>query len=233
VLVVGGLVVGGTLLLAGWGRLISPLTFQGGRGLQIESVAATPAMLGWAVAPGEYTVSYASTHAFEVTGPGVPALVHASTVLTIAVAAVLAVLWLRLWRTGAGPEAVGWASLAAVTGFIVASRVLSPQYLLWLLPVAAAVLATAGPRAALVRWAVLLLVAAGLTQLEFPVFYGDLVGHHPGSAGAVAVLAARNLLLVWLAADATVRAWLSPAQRGSELARQAPGPEGSAVRSLR
>jgi hypothetical protein len=65
------------------------------------------------------------------------------------------------------------------------------------------------------------------------VFYESLVRHHPGSAGAVAVLVARNLLLVWLAADAAVRAWLAADQRGSELARQAPGPEGGMVRSLR
>ena len=34
------------VLLAGWGRLLSPLTYQSDRGLQIESVAATPAIAG-------------------------------------------------------------------------------------------------------------------------------------------------------------------------------------------
>lgn len=231
---VAGFVVAGTVVVAGWGRLVSPLAFQGGRGLQIESVAASPAMAGWVVAPGSYTVSYGPAHAFEVTGPGVAVLVHLSTVLTVLVAAGLAVIWWRLWRAGATVPAVCWAALAAVTGFVVSSRVLSPQYLLWLLPMAAAAVVVAGAqRAAQLRWAGGLLAATLLTQLEFPVYYGDLVGHHPGSGWAVAVLVARNAVLVWLCGDAAVRAWRSTAQRGSALARQPERPDGKAVRSLR
>ena len=231
---VAGFVVAGTVAVAGWGRLVSPFAFQSGRGLQIESVAASPAMVGWVVSPGSYTVSYGPAHAFEVTGPGVPVLVHLSTALTVLVAVGLLVLWWRLWRAGGTVQAVCWAGLAAVTGFVVSSRVLSPQYLLWLLPMAAAAVAVAGRcRAAQLRWAAGLLVAALLTQLEFPVYYGDLVGHHPGSGWAVAVLAARNAVLVWLGGDAALRAWRSTAQRGIALARQPEGPEGNVVRSLR
>ena len=36
-----------TIAVAGWSRLLSPLTYEAHRGLQIEPVWATPAMLGW------------------------------------------------------------------------------------------------------------------------------------------------------------------------------------------
>ncbi len=236
VLAVGVVVAAGTVLLSGWGRLVSPLQFQDGRGLQIESVLASPAMAGWVLVPRDFTVSYASSHAYEVAGPGVQLLIHASTALTVLVVAVLAALWWRLWRAGGTTEAVGWVGLAAVAGVMVTSRVLSPQYLLWLLPLAAATVCVSGRQwSAQARWAAVLLCAVGLTQLEFPVYYGDLVAHHPGSGLAVTVLVLRNLLLVWLCGDAAVRAWRSTGagQRGSELARQPPGPAGNVVRSLR
>lgn len=227
-------VVAGTVAVAGWGRLVSPLAFQSGRGLQIESVAASPAMVGWVVAPDSYTVSYGPAHAFEVTGAGVAALAHLSSVLTVLVAVGLMVLWWRLWRAGGTVPGVCWAGLAAVTGFVVSSRVLSPQYLLWLLPMAAAAVAVAGARrAAQLRWAAGLLVATLLTQLEFPVLYGDLVAFRPGSGLAVAVLAARNAVLVWLCAEAALHAWRVTAQRGIALARQPDGPDGRAVDSRR
>lgn len=243
VAVVGLLLAVGSLALAGPDRLLSPLTWQSDRGLQIESVAATPVMFAWALGPGDLVVEYSAYNAFEIFGPGVGWLLAATSVLSMLLVVGLAVVWVRAWRRGAslGPDAVVWTCLAAVSAFMVTSRVLSPQYLLWLLPVVAAGLAVAetgrGQRL-LRRWTLVLLVATGATQLVFPVSYSGLVSHGEGSLRVVLVLAARNAMLVWLTVRAAREAWWhtgreAEPQRGSALDRQLPGPDDSGARTLR
>jgi hypothetical protein len=241
----GVLLVTVSLVLAGWTRLLSPLTWQSDRGLQIESVLATPAMLAWAVRPGQHVVAYSDYNAFEVSGPTVPLLLAGTTLLTVLMVLGLAALWVVAWRRGRslGRDAVVWSCLTAVTAFTVSSRVLSPQYLLWLLPLAAAGLAVVHTPRGVARmrgWALTLLVVTAATQLVFPVFYGSLVRHDDGSVWVVLLLAVRNLALVLLLVLAAREAWWHledrarpEAQRGIELERQPPGPEGSAARSLR
>ncbi len=198
---VGAVLAAGTVLLTGWGRLVSPLTYQADRGLQIESVAATPAILmGWHD-PARWPIGYASSKAYEVTGPGVPLLLAASTVATVAFAAALAVAWWVAWRRRdrVGPDTVVWLSLAAVTGFMATGKVLSPQYFLWLLPPAAAGIAVVRcslPRAT--GWVALLLVTTGVTHLVFPTFYGGLTirTEHVGLVSVL--LLVRNVLVLAL-----------------------------------
>ncbi|MGZ4457964.1 MAG: glycosyltransferase 87 family protein [Nocardioidaceae bacterium] len=236
--VTGVVLAGGSLAVAGWDRLVSPLTFQAGRGLQIESLLATPAMLGWWLRPDTWTVTYASSHAYEVTGPAVPALVHATTLLTVLFVLALLAAWVAVYRLP-GPlpvEGMVWLSLAAVTGFVLAGKVLSPQYLLWLLPMAAAgVAVVARGQRRLLAWCALLLVATGLTQLVFPTSYTGMIAHTGITGRAVLLLAARNLLLVWLFLLAAAQTYgvLREAQRGSALERQPAGPESSAARTFR
>jgi hypothetical protein len=219
VLAVAGLVAGG------WHRLVSPLVWQSQRGLQIESVAAVPAMVGWVVDPAAWRVGYAASHAYEVTGPGVPLLLAGTRAATLAVAAAMLATWMRAWRHGrtVGVEAAVWTSLAAVAGFVVSSRVLSPQYLLWLLPLAAAGLGAVRGRGhrRLARWTGWLLVATALTQMEFPLLYAGLTAHRPWSAWPVLVLAARNVVLVGLFVGALRAAWAVAGE--GESARHAAG----------
>jgi hypothetical protein len=203
----GGLLVAASLLVAGWGRLLSPLTWQAERGLQIESVAATPAMVAWGLAPDRYALGFTEHNAYEVAGPGVGELLAVAEMASLLLVGGLLWLWLLAFRRGRdiGAEAVVWLALAAVSAFVVTSKVLSPQYLLWLLPLAAAAVAVTGERA--VRaWTALLLVATAATQLVFPELYGNLTvdGEHRG--WTVLVLVVRNALLVWLTAWAAVRA---------------------------
>jgi hypothetical protein len=201
---VGGGLVLASLLVAGWGRLVSPLTYQADRGLQIESVAATPAMLSWWRDPVSSQVFYAPSHSYEVLGPGVGTLLSLTTGATLLLGLGLLAAWARLVVLVAGGRRLSadgavWLSLAAVTGFVVTGKVLSPQYLLWLLPMAAAGLAVAGPsRTRLAVWTGLLLVACGLTQLVFPVWYAALSNRYGPVGLTVSLLAARNLVLLAL-----------------------------------
>jgi hypothetical protein len=80
------------------------------------------------------------------------------------------------------------ASLTAVAAFATLGKVLSPQYMLWLVPLGA--LAFAWRLHAL---AAATAAAAVLTQIEFPARYFDLVGREPFP---VAVVALRNLVLL-------------------------------------
>jgi len=210
--VVGTVLAVGSWMAGGWDRLVSPLTWQLERGLQVESVAATPLMLAWALEPHAWTVSYSQFHAFEIAGPGAGVALAASTALGVAGLAVVATLWLRLWRQEAGgsPEAVAWTCLAAVTVLVVSSKVLSPQYLLWLLPMAAAALVVVRSEEAARRlrhWTVVLLAAAACTHLVFPLFYAGVMHPLEWSPAVVLVLALRNVLVIWLLGVAVREAW--------------------------
>ena len=238
VLAVTGLALAGvTVVLAGWDRLLSPLTYQSDRGLQIESVLATPAMLGWWQDPARWSVGYAPSNSYEVTGPLVEPLLDASTLLTLLLVAGLGAAWWWLWRFRdrvTGGTAL-WLALAAVTGFVVSGKVLSPQYLLWLLPLASAGLAVADSRL-LRAWTAGLLLAAGLTQLVFPAYYGEITLGGDQVWLPVLALVLRNgvmLALLVVAALASYRGLRGDAQRGIELERQPPGPAWSDGRALR
>lgn len=203
-----------SIAVGGWDRIVSPLAYQGDRGLQIESVAATPAMVGWALAPGEHRIFFAPSLAWEIDGPGTDALLAVSTVVTVLLVVVLLALWTLAWRRLPDPRtglpAVVWSTLGAISAFVVSGKVLSPQYLLWLLPAACAGLALldGAERRRLGRWTVALLVAALLSHVLYPHVYGALIGEHSGgSIVVVAVLALRNLLVVGLCVSALGAAW--------------------------
>ncbi|GAA4095443.1 glycosyltransferase 87 family protein [Nocardioides kongjuensis] len=203
-----------SVAVGGWDRIVSPLTYQGDRGLQIESVAATPAMLRWAVAPGDAAISFAPSLAWEIDGPWTEALLRVSTVVTVLLAAVLVALWGLAWTripdARAGLPAAVWLTVGALSAFVVSGKVLSPQYLLWLLPVACAGLALldGADRRRLARWTIVLLVAALLSHVLYPHAYRAFIEAHSGwSVPAVGVLALRNLLLAGLCVTALAAAW--------------------------
>jgi hypothetical protein len=219
VLVVGALLAGASVLAAGWARLFSPLAWQAERGLQIEAVAATPALVGWALAPESFEIAFTDHNAYEVFGPGTGALLVASTVLSALAAALMLVLWVRAFRHGAelSGETVAWLALAAVGLFVVTSKVLSPQYLLWLLPAAAAAAGLSRGRG-LVAWAAGLLVVTAATQVVFPFLYGELTHRGEHAGWAVLALAVRNALLVAVVAWATVAAARGVSEAGRSIA---------------
>jgi uncharacterized membrane protein len=79
-------------------------------------------------------------------------------------------------------------SLAAVAAFAALGKVLSPQYMLWLVPLGALALAWRHHALAAATAAALV-----LTQLEFPARYFDLVDREPLP---IALVAARNVALL-------------------------------------
>ncbi|MCX6401164.1 MAG: glycosyltransferase 87 family protein [Propionibacteriales bacterium] len=211
--VTGAALVVVSLVLGGWDRIMSPLDYQGDRGLQIESVAATPAMVRWAAGPGDHDVFFSKALAWEIDGPGVSALITVSTVATAGLLLAMVALWVLAWRRLGDVRdslpATIWLTLAAVSAFVVGGKVLSPQYLIWLLPAACAGLALLDDPAEqrrLRRWTAVLLVAAVITHVVFPHGYHELIDHTTWSGAVVALLLVRNLLLVGLCGYALVSA---------------------------
>jgi hypothetical protein len=198
---VGLLTVVVTIALGGWNRLWSPLVYQGDRGLQIESVVATPVMARFAADPDGYKIFYSSFKAYEITGSGVSTMLGLSTVLTLCFAGIVLTVWVRCLRLGhsLSPDAFVWTSLCMTLGFMCVSKVLSPQYLLWLLPAACAGLAVVRTSyRKLLVWACGLGVAATLSHLIFPTLYTPLAIHGAQTGAAVSVLVVRNLILLVL-----------------------------------
>ncbi|MEU6882599.1 glycosyltransferase 87 family protein [Streptomyces sp. NPDC046712] len=174
---------------------------QGSRGIQIESLGGTAlALARWTGSwPGTVEYRYG---AFEYIGPYVSSVGRLALLLTV-----LAFVWLVLWRL----RARSWseatpldAALAAVLLFTVTSRVISPQYMIWLLGLAAVCLTS---RETVMRPVTLLLLpAAALSSLAYPVLYDEVVA---ASWPGVAVMVVRNGLLLAAALLAARRLWTS------------------------
>ncbi|MEU2079987.1 glycosyltransferase 87 family protein [Streptomyces sp. NPDC013489] len=157
---------------------------QGSRGIQIESLGGTALALAEAggIWPGRVEFRYG---AFEYVGPYVSSLGHLALLLTV-----VAFGWLLLWRVRAQRWTAATpldAALTAVLLFTVTSRVISPQYMIWLLGLAAVCLTS---RSTVMRpVALLLLPAAALSSLAYPVLYDHVVA---GTPQGLTVMVLRN-----------------------------------------
>ena len=205
----GVVAVGVTLAVGGTTRLLSPLTWQGDRGLQLETVWAVPLLFLRCFDSATWSTPYTQFLAFQVEGPGAGTLLHLSTVATVACALLLCFLWWRSWQAGpASPALVGLLAVAAACLLIVPNKTLSPQYLLWIGGALAALGATAPDEPLLPRLNVLLLAGCGLTQILYPIGYGMLTGPNWSNAIGATLLLARNGILVaitWLAVRRILR----------------------------
>ena len=204
-----------SLIFGGWLRLISPLTWQSDRGLQIESIWATPLMLARAVKPDYWTVDMSRYQAYEIFGSGVEAWVMISNIATLFGLALIILLTIRAFRyDGSTPVAIGFVIVAIVAIMTITNKTLSPQYLLWLGGPMAALLAfrpqaLAGEQPAINRMAGQLLILALLTQLVYPLLYDSYLGlqGHVMIIIATIVTAIRNLALVAFTVEACWLAW--------------------------
>ncbi|MCS4489221.1 MULTISPECIES: hypothetical protein [unclassified Corynebacterium] len=187
------------LLRSGVWRLLTPLTYQGERGLQIESVVATP-LLFRAAQPGsdEYELFYAASKSFEITGPAVSlalSIASALMLLTFLMALTFALVVFRydLWN----PQLALSFMVSATSMLLVANKVFSPQYITWLGPMVAVAVVFCH-RKLVSAIALLTLALAGLSHCIYPFHYADLFSSdNPLAIGLVAIYL-RNSLVVAL-----------------------------------
>lgn len=164
VVMAAGILVAVTLWSTGG---VSFLGEQGARGLQVESVGALPFMVSnvFSEVPLEFRFG-----AMEVDVPVTIPLGLAITLAGFAVLGILGVLRLLGRLESSAPADV---ALVALLVSIVTSRVLSPQYDVWIVGVAAATLLDPRSRMRTVLW--LLAVTLLVTQVVYPLAYGSFL----------------------------------------------------------
>jgi len=207
-------IVGFSVAIGGVDRLLSPLAWQSDRGLQIESVAAIPLMLAWSVFHEPWVVLFTKYVTSQVYGPGGAIMLKVSTLATAAGFLAIAALWLRAWRRGStiDPKAVGWIVLTTTGMLILTNKVFSPQYLLWLSPIAIAMVSLS-PRTdtGVRRFSVLLLSVGVLTQIIYPVLYLWVSDIYWANPIGVLMLLTRDIALVGFVVYSGRRAWIATA----------------------
>jgi hypothetical protein len=173
------------LALAPRGVLRS-LSYHLVRPLEVESVLATPLLARHLVGGAGVRVDY--TYGSEnVFGPGAPLLATMAGLLTaIAVALACVLVWRGRTALRRAPEKIPVAVMTLLLATITFGKVVSPQYLIWLLPAAALILVDDHVLGLLALCSVL------ATQLEFPALFPSLVRLE---AAGVTVVLCRNLLL--------------------------------------
>jgi Glycosyltransferase family 87 len=181
-------------------------TDQLNRPLQVESLGA--AVLMAAQHLGMKPLATVSSHGAQgLSGRGAGLAADLSTAFEITTVVVIWALFAR--RRNGGGEAVLLAAAAAVAALVVFDRVLSPQYLIWLVPFVPLV---RGGRGFIAGG--LLLLALGLTQTWFPFHYWPLALGHASPWSWY--LLARDLALLALAGVLLLELSLA---RGSEAGR--------------
>jgi len=190
-LVCGGLLAG--VLVVVWapflvlapGGVWHSFWVQASRPLQIESLGAAVLLAAHQAFGLGLTVK--SSHGSQNLGGAAPdTLAVVSSVLQLAA---LAATWILFARGPATRERLLLASAAVIVAFVAFGKVLSPQFLIWLIPVVPLVYGRRGLIASALLGAALI-----VTQLWFPYRYWDLA-LHLGALESWLVLV-RDLLLV-------------------------------------
>lgn len=174
-------------LLFGGGDFIKSFSYHADRGLQLESLGSSVLLkLGYVERV------FLEFGAYDVQGRGVDLLSSMSLPVTGVLLALTAAVTYREHREGRfGPEQLPRFAAAFVLAFLIGSKVLSPQYVIWLLPL---VPLSAGGAWGLGVSAVFLAVCWMTTQV-FPFHYLEIsAGRPPGTD----ILLGRNLLLLVL-----------------------------------
>lgn len=185
---------------------VDQFRFHLDRPVQIES---TPATVLWLLGDSSVTGDPVRPDRFKSNGlDGGPAETVALG-FAVALGLVLVAVGVVLRSARDGSHALQRAVLCALLAFVALGKVLSPQYLVWLLPLAALAWVR-GDRTV----AVLVVAAAAATLVYFPGSYFDLVA---GADAQIATVAVRNLLLL-----GALAAGLAALRRNRERDRLAP-----------
>jgi len=221
----GAALVAVSVAVAGWERLFSPLEWQSGRGLQVESVLASWVLLARTVSPSTWTAELSRANSWDFSGPGVSVTLALGSLAQLVLLAWVVAITVRTWRTrDAQAPVVALAASSVVAVLLATNKVFSPQYVMWLVPVAAVAIALGGRRLP-GWWSPALVSTSFLTQLSYPTTYGWL---YSGSTGwtfllGTMVMLTRNALVVALAVSLCRAAW-SATRRGVPDGVPGPGP---------
>ncbi|MBI3751220.1 MAG: DUF2029 domain-containing protein [Chloroflexi bacterium] len=167
---------------------LDPFTRFIARPLQVESLGATVLMAlhHWLGTDfGQFAYTYFS---FNLVGslPSAVAAIQSGVLV-----AVLLAIWLAAARGPADPARLVVASAAVLAADVALGKVLSPQYVVWLVPPVAVLAGIRG-----VRPLVAVAIVLGLTQLYYPAMYQAYLRF---DTGAILTILERNLALVLLA----------------------------------
>jgi hypothetical protein len=172
-------------LALGGARVWSSVAYHVARGVEVGSLYAGGLLLAGHVAGADVPLvfNFKAYHVASAWGAR-----WATLALPLQVAALALVGW--RFRRGGLRDGVHSAG-AAILAFVVAGKVLSPQYLIWLFPFVAALNGPTGHRARQV-----FLVGCLATAVIYPgPGFGQLLEHR---TGAILILNLRNALLLWL-----------------------------------
>ncbi|MFI7037718.1 glycosyltransferase 87 family protein [Microbispora rosea] len=186
------------------------LTAQEKRGLQIESLAATPFALARALGWWDGYTTYRHG-AMEAVGGGVGVATTLSLVATPVALALIGLWWLR---AAPSPRSYYDAALTTVLFLVATSRVLSPQYLVWVIGIAAVILSVRRDRSGPTQRpaALLVMVAALLTGIMYP--WVELDYSWRGALPGTLVLVLRNLVFLAAAVTSYVQLWRATRRPG-------------------
>jgi hypothetical protein len=164
--------------------------FQGARGLQCESLCAS--MIWFAKRMGLAQSKWVFTKAwFEVQGTLADAVLPWARLL-FAAGVIFSVGWATWVAASCEKLSIGSLSrllLIPLLGFVAFNQVLSPQFMVWILPIAALGLLEGS-----VAPMILLVLATTVTHVIFPSFHGDY--SNGLNLPETTVLVLRNLTLV-------------------------------------
>lgn len=203
-----GGVIALALLLGSGSNVLSFVTQQTGRGLQVEAPVTT-LWLWRLLADDPATRVYYDDQilTWQVTGPGVT---EASTIMTpLQLLAILGLIALAVFAVRGGAtatELLAPVSLAFVTALIAFNKVGSPQFVTWLaVPVILGLVQHRRGRGWSFAWpAAISMVVAALTHVMYPYLYGYVLTVHPLM---LMVVTLRNGLYLVLLAWAVARIW--------------------------
>lgn len=196
-------VVAVTVVLSGGAaHLLGFVTAQTARGLQLEAPVSAVYLWGDALGLEGWWLFYDDEIlTFQVTGPHIDVVIAAMTpLLALAAMGVVLLGALKARRGASIVRLLPPLALALVVVLIGLNKVGSPQFHDWLIPPLVLWLVLDRRRAR--PLAALALLSAALTQVVYPVMYGLLL---VADVSAVAVLTARNIVLVTLMIWAIVR----------------------------
>jgi len=198
-------VLGIGALLGSLANVLSFVTMQSGRGIQIESPWAAPWLWGGVLHLPDSGLYYDNQmKTFQVIGEASHTLAALlGPVMYVALGITIFLGWAAARRTRNENkllEIVAWVGFTGALDLIVFNKVGSPQYYGWLIaPVLLAVLAS------LPRWRFAVIgafVVLVLTQLVYPVAYDAILA---SDAGATALLTLRNAVAIALLVHANLR----------------------------